>query len=79
VAISNGFGSDPRWRSDGRELYYRSRSGELLLSKLRPPGVPGRESQRLGVLTFTSWDSAGDGRRFLRLATMGGPQPTRWC
>ncbi len=28
--ISDGFGTDPRWRGDGRELYYLSRGGGLL-------------------------------------------------
>ena len=26
--ISNGYGRQPRWRGDGRELYYRSRDGQ---------------------------------------------------
>ena len=28
--ISNGVGVDPRWRGDGRELYYRTRDGGVM-------------------------------------------------
>jgi eukaryotic-like serine/threonine-protein kinase len=82
--ISNGFGVEPRWRGDGRELYYRSRGGGLLAVEIAiNPTFRAGNPQPLGVLTFApgssigslGWDSAADGRRFLRLANKSGPQP----
>jgi serine/threonine protein kinase/Tol biopolymer transport system component len=75
--ISNGFGVDPHWRGDGRELYYRSRSGGLVAVEIvTNPAFRAGNPQPLGVLTTGSfWDSAADGRRFVRLATPNGPQP----
>jgi Tol biopolymer transport system component len=74
--ISNGFGTDPHWRGDGRELYYRSRGGELMAVEIATnPTFRAGNPQPLGVLTFVYWDSAADGRRFLRMTTKGGSQP----
>jgi len=28
--ISNGYGDQPRWRGDGRKLYYRAQGGEVM-------------------------------------------------
>jgi Tol biopolymer transport system component len=73
--ISNGFGADPRWRGDGRELYYRSRGGGRLAVEIATnPAFRTGNPQPLGLLTFASWDSAADGRRFLSLANNSGPQ-----
>jgi Tol biopolymer transport system component len=72
--ISNGFGADPRWRGDGRELYYRSRGGRLLAVEIATnPAFWAGNPQSLGVLTFAGWDSAADGRSFVGLATKSGP------
>jgi hypothetical protein len=74
--ISNGSGTDPRWRGDGRELYYRSRGGGLLAVEIAPnPAFRAGTPQPLGVLTSALWDSAADGKRFLSLASKGGTQP----
>jgi Tol biopolymer transport system component len=74
--ISNGFGVDPRWRGDGRELYYQSREGRLMAVEIATnPAFRAGNPQPLGVLGSFVWDSAADGRRFLVLATRGGPQP----
>jgi hypothetical protein len=82
--ISNGFGVDPHWRGDGRELYYRSRSGGLLAVEIATnPAFRAEKPQPLGVLTpafvnsvgSSTWDSAADGRRFLKVANTKGPQP----
>jgi Tol biopolymer transport system component len=73
--ISNGFGADPRWRGDGRELYYRSSGGGRLAVEIATnPAFRTGNPQPLGLLTFASWDSAADGRRFLSLANNSGPQ-----
>jgi eukaryotic-like serine/threonine-protein kinase len=82
--ISNGFGVDPHWRGDGRELYYRSRNGGLVAVEIATnPTFRAGPPQPLGVLTSafvnsvgsSTWDSAADGRRFLRVATTSGSQP----
>ncbi|MGD1097422.1 MAG: protein kinase [Bryobacteraceae bacterium] len=79
--ISNGYGVDPRWRGDGRELYYRSRGGGLLAVEVATnPAFRAGNPQPLGPLNFgnavsaVAWDSTADGKRFLRLATKSGPQ-----
>jgi eukaryotic-like serine/threonine-protein kinase len=74
--ISNGFGVEPRWRGDGRELYYRSRGGRLMSDEIATsPAFRAGNPQPLGVLTFGLWDSAADGRRFLLSVNKRGPQP----
>jgi Tol biopolymer transport system component len=74
--ISNGGGVDPRWRGDGRELYYRSRDGRLMAVEIAAnPAFRAGTPQRLGVTTSAWWDSSADGRRFLSLVNTGGPQP----
>ena len=81
--ISNGFGVDPHWRGDGRELYYRSRSGLLMAAEIATnPALRAGKPQALGVLVpafvnsvgSSTWDSAADGRRFLK-ASRTGLQP----
>jgi eukaryotic-like serine/threonine-protein kinase len=64
--ISNGYGSQPCWRGDGRELYYRARDGQVMAVEIATnhefrPGRP----QPLGFLAGTEWDCTADGRRFL--------------
>jgi Tol biopolymer transport system component len=82
--ISNGFGAEPHWRGDGRELYYRSRGGGLLAVEVTTnPSFRAGTPQSLGPMTIPFWNSSGimlwdstaDGKRFLRLATKSGPQP----
>jgi Tol biopolymer transport system component len=76
--ISTRSGSDPRWRGDGRELYYRSRGGELLAVEIATHAAfRAGNPKTLGPLLlgyFGYWDSAADGSRFLSLANKGGPQ-----
>jgi eukaryotic-like serine/threonine-protein kinase len=83
-SISGGFGVDPHWRGDGRELYYRSRSGGLMAVEIATsPAFRAGSPQPLGVLTSafvnsvgsSTWDSAADGRRFLKVAATGGSRP----
>jgi eukaryotic-like serine/threonine-protein kinase len=70
--VSTQGGSDPRWRRDGRELYYISPSGDLMAVEISatptfqaglpkalfhaPPGSVGNNS---------TWDVTADGKRFL--------------
>jgi eukaryotic-like serine/threonine-protein kinase len=83
--ISNGRGLYPRWRGDGRELYYRSLEGPVMAVEIttNPEFRPGKP-QPLGVgpgggglySTLAAWDCSADGRRFLVAApTSKGPVP----
>ena len=73
--ISNGPGTEPRWRGDGRELFYRSRGGRVMAVEIATkPAFRAGNPQSLGSLPG-AWDSATDGKRFLVLASKSGPQP----
>jgi Tol biopolymer transport system component len=76
--ISNGFGVEPRWRGDGRELYYRSRGGRMMAVEIAAkPSFRAGSPQLLGGLTLTTlWDSTADGKRFLNLTAKSGPPYT---
>jgi len=64
--ISNGYGNQPCWRGDGRELYYRARDGQVMAVEIatNPEFRPGKP-QPLGFLAGAEWDCTADGRRFL--------------
>jgi dipeptidyl aminopeptidase/acylaminoacyl peptidase len=71
--ISTGGGAEPRWRRDGKELYYVSADGKLMTVDVATAAgfqagvpkslfqVPGPREGALGQ----SWDLAPDGKRFL--------------
>jgi eukaryotic-like serine/threonine-protein kinase len=66
VLLSRGGGSMPRWRADGKEIFYRAPDGSLISAAVASasalhPGV----SQRLFHLGGLSWNSSSDGNRFL--------------
>jgi eukaryotic-like serine/threonine-protein kinase len=74
--ISNGGGSNPQWRQDGKELYYLDFDGKLMaVGVTSRPGfhadaprflfqTPVRPSTGVGFIT---WAAAPDGKRFLFL------------
>jgi Tol biopolymer transport system component len=82
LQISNGFGTDPRWRGDGRELYYRSADGRVMAVEIAThPEFRVGKPQQLGPLTPLGrdvdnvWDSTADGKRFLMApVTKHGPE-----
>jgi hypothetical protein len=56
----------PRWRADGKELFYRGPDATLMSTAITTvdtlrPGVP----QSLFHLAGAWWDVTGDGNRFL--------------
>jgi Tol biopolymer transport system component len=71
--VSNGGGASPRWRRDGRELFYLSADGKLMAVEVDgssdrfEAGVPGPLFETLvGAISGDSpYDVAADGRRFL--------------
>jgi len=78
--ISNG-GTDPAWRGDGRELYYRSPDGSLMAVEIGTnPTFRAGKPQPLGTLLRSlgrslPWDFTSDGRRFLAPAGRRGSEP----
>ena len=80
--VSTAGGYEPRWRGDGRELYYLSADRELMAVSVEPGpmfGVPellfrtkvlaGVNSQRTGYVP------SRDGKRFLINTQIGEPAP----
>ena len=74
--ISTGGGSEPRWRADGKELFYATPDGSLMAAALRFDGVKLQASAprllfkaRFGRFGAEMWrpvyTPAHDGRRFL--------------
>jgi len=71
--ISTSGGTNPRWRGDGRELYYLSPGAELMAAAITP--AP-RFAPETPVKLFDTWirsylanfDVSPDGQRFLILA-----------
>jgi eukaryotic-like serine/threonine-protein kinase len=64
--VSNGYGRQPCWRGDGRELYYTGGDGKVMAVEIatNPEFRPGKP-QPLGFLVGLEWDCTADGRRFL--------------
>ena len=72
--VSNGYGINPRWRGDGRELYYQSRDGKIMAVEIATnPAFRAGNPIPLGVSVSGAWDSTADGKRFLVAATKSGP------
>jgi Tol biopolymer transport system component len=70
--ISNGGGTQPRWRGDGRELYYLASDGKLMSVEISAnpifqAGVPRVLFQAPPTVSETSprWDVTADGTRFI--------------
>ena len=86
--ISVGSGAEPRWRGDGREIYYRS----VLDGKLMAVEIAVNTTLRAGMprplgapVPFTKpwpddgarWDASSDGKRFL-VVTQPASKPQRF-
>ncbi len=78
--VSNGGGTVPRWRSDGRELFYIAADGKLMAVPVSPGETPKfgsaialfQTQQREGGGSYTP---SADGQRFLINAPLG-PEET---
>jgi hypothetical protein len=82
IPISEGTGSEPRWRRDGRELYFRTPDGTLMAVDLAA-GVDDHAAPRRlfsgipspGNTSIFTYAAADDGQRFLLAASRSGAQP----
>jgi Tol biopolymer transport system component len=73
--VSTGGGQEPRWRQDGKELFYLSADGKMMAVAVTTgasfkPGSPvalfqTHRRQPLSALDVFSYDVSGDGQRFL--------------
>ncbi len=74
--ISRGGGTEPRWRGDGKVLYYRSADGKIMAVEVKSgtvfqTGTPKLLFQPLADVStaaawsdFNKWDITADGNRF---------------
>jgi serine/threonine protein kinase/Tol biopolymer transport system component len=53
VPVSSGGGQQPTWRSDGRELYYRSPEGKLMAVEVKAQGSVFQPGQPSVLFSFT--------------------------
>jgi hypothetical protein len=75
--VSRGGGHSPKWRADGRELFYVAIDGTITAVPISDQGVPGQptplfraprpaiSADATGRRLPMPWDVAGDGDRFL--------------
>ena len=85
--VSSGGGQEPRWRQDGKELFYLSPDGKMMAVPLATrasfeAGSPvalfqTHRRQALSSQDFFTYDVSGDGQRFLVATQMdeGTPAP----
>ena len=77
VRISASGGSRPRWRRDGREIFYVSRDNEMIATPIRlasevQVGTP-RRLFRIDPAGWQDYDVTGDGERFLAVVSVPVP------
>jgi Tol biopolymer transport system component/predicted Ser/Thr protein kinase len=63
--ISTGGGRRPRWRSDGRELFYAARGGKVMTVEVGPGGEFGPPTELFQIRGAREYAVAPDGQRFL--------------
>ena len=84
IKVSNGGGLQPRWRRDGKELYYIGPTGNIMAIPIKSlaPFEPGTAVTlfpgALGVALANtgSYAVTGDGSRFLRIAALSATNQT---
>ena len=65
--VSSGGGFAPRWRRDGRELYFMSPSGTLMASPVSASGQPGNAVRLFAAGNWTGYDVMAGGERFVAI------------
>ena len=75
--VSSGGGFGPRWRRDGRELYYRSASGSLMAATVSEDGHPGSSAALFQANGWANFDVMDNGARFVAIErlSVGYEQP----
>jgi serine/threonine protein kinase len=80
--ISTGDGSWPRWRKDGKEIFYQGRNGVLMVAEVRISGdtIEVGEVTKLfdGIprgLNGYAYDISADGQRILAAVPFKSPNP----
>ena len=69
LQISNGIAVEPRWRADGRELYYWTSAGIMAVDIATSPEFKPGKARLLGIPPFAGpWGPSADGQRFFALA-----------
>jgi len=73
--VSRGGGEEPRWRRDGKELFYLSGEGKMMAVPVKTDsnfeaGAPvalfqTHTRQQISFMDVFSYDVTGDGQRFL--------------
>ena len=83
LPVSEGHGAEPRWRGDGRELYYISGDGALMAVPIVPAGqdfAAGRPVRLFGGknagMRVVHFDNMPDGKRFLVIMAGEGVEGT---
>ena len=77
MPVSKGGGFAPRWRRDGRELFYRKADGSVMAVDTKGGRLfSSSATTRLFALhgAFPDWGVTPDGRRFLLAVPVSGPQ-----
>jgi serine/threonine protein kinase len=84
IQISRDGGREPRWRKDGRELFYLSPDGTMMAATLsRGPTLQASSPIELfhgGALTsgsYPTYSVSSDGQRFLMIDPVGDPHADR--
>lgn len=78
VLVSKGGGFAPRWRGDGRELYYLRTEGSVMAVEVNaaPALTPGATTQLFRLShVIPEWGVTNDGRRFLFAVPVSSPEP----
>jgi Tol biopolymer transport system component len=65
--VSSGGGFSPRWRRDGRELYYRSSAGLLMVATVSEDGRPGSPTPLFQANGWANFDVMDNGARFIAI------------
>jgi len=84
--ISNGSGADPRWRGDGKELYYLTQDAKVMAVEItNTPTLQAGPPKELfhgppllfpfGAAMPSQWGVTADGKRFLFQVAAGQAAP----
>jgi hypothetical protein len=73
--VSTAGGTLPRWRADGKELFYRAADSRLMAAEVAAKGASfgvKRVAPLFGPIGDHSYDVSADGQRFLLPVSVGG-------